>query len=175
MRGRLIDFSFGYNRKQRVTIELDSDFREGFDALKGADVEVGIKKWRARRSKDANAYFHLLVNEIAIARGLSDDEVKRMLVVEYGTLARYEDGQVIGFKLPPSVHVENIYPYTKLYKQVEENGKPFSCYLVYKRSSEMDTKEMAHLIDGTVSEAQELGIDTDTPDQRARWEGLTGA
>lgn len=175
MRGRLIDFSFGYNRKQRVTIELDSDFREGFDALKGADVEVGIKKWRARRSKDANAYFHLLVNEIAIARGLSDDEVKRMLVVEYGTLARDEDGQVIGFKLPPSVHVENIYPYTKLYKQVEENGKPFNCYLVYKRSSEMDTKEMALLIDGTVSEAQELGIDTDTPDQRARWEGLTGA
>lgn len=175
MRGRLIDFSFGYNRKQRVTIELDSDFREGFDALKGADVEVGIKKWRARRSKDANAYFHLLVNEIAIARGLSDDEAKRMLVVEYGTLARDEDGQVIGFKLPPSVRVENIYPYTKLYKQVEENGKPFNCYLVYKRSSEMDTKEMAHLIDGTVSEAQELGIDTDTPDQRARWEGLTGA
>lgn len=175
MRGRLIDFSFGYNRKQRVTIELDSDFREGFDALKGSDVEVGIKKWRARRSKDANAYFHLLVNEIAVARGLSDDEVKRMLVVEYGTLARDEDGQVIGFKLPPSVHVENIYPYTKLYKQVEENGKLFNCYLVYKRSSEMDTKEMAHLIDGTVSEAQELGIDTDTPEQRARWEGLTGA
>lgn len=169
MRGRLIDFSFGYNRKQRITIELDSDFREGFDALKGADVEVGIKKWRARRSKDANAYFHLLVNEIAIARGLRDDEVKRMLVVEYGTLARDEDGRVIGFKLPVSVNVDDIYPYTKCYKQVEESGKMFNCYLVYKRSSEMDSKEMSRLIDGTVTEAKELGIDTDTPEQRERW------
>ena len=73
MKGRLIDFSFGCNRKQRVTVELDSDFREGFDALKEADVEVSIKKWRAKRSKDANAYFHVLVNQIAMARGLSDD------------------------------------------------------------------------------------------------------
>lgn len=69
MKGRLIDFSTGYNRKQRVTIELDSDFREGFDALREVDVEVSIKKWRAKRSKDANAYFHLLLNQIAQVTG----------------------------------------------------------------------------------------------------------
>ena len=33
MKARLIDFSFGYNRKQRITIELDSDFREGFEKI----------------------------------------------------------------------------------------------------------------------------------------------
>lgn len=169
MKGRLIDFSLGWNRKQRITIELDTDFREGFDALKEADIEVGIKKWRRKRSNDANAYFHVLVTAIAEARGISNDEVKRMLVVDYGCLARDEDGQIIGFKLPPSVDVSLIYPYTNLYKQVEESGKLFNCYLVYKRSSEMDTKEMARLIDGAVQEAKELGIDTDTPEERARW------
>lgn len=169
MRGKLIDFSLGWNRKQRITIELDTDFREGFDALKEADIEVSIKKWRKKRSNDANAYFHVLVTAIAEARGISNDEVKRMLVVDYGSLARDEDGQIIGFKLPPSVDVDLIYPYTKLYKQVEENGKLFNCYLVYKRSSDMDTKEMARLIDGAVHEAKELGIDTDTPEERARW------
>lgn len=56
MRGKLIDFSLGWNRKQRITIELDTDFREGFDALKEADIEVSIKKWRKKRSNDANAY-----------------------------------------------------------------------------------------------------------------------
>ena len=172
MKGRLLDFSFGFNRKQRVTIELDSDFREGFDALKGTDLEIKIKKWRAKRSLDANAYFHVLVNEIAMTKGLSDDEVKRALVVDYGTVARDDDGMVIGFKLPASVSVDDIYPYTRLYKQVEENGRLFNCYLVYKRSSAMDTKEMSHLIDGAVSEAKELGIDTDTPEQKARF-GLT--
>lgn len=169
MRGRLIDFSLGWNRKQRITIELDSDFREGFDALKEADVEISIKKWRKKRSNDANAYFHVLVTAIAEARGISNEEVKRMLVVDYGSLARDDDGQIIGFKLPPSVDVSLIYPYTKLFKQVEESGKQFNCYLVYKHSSEMDTKEMARLIDGAVQEAKELGIDTDTPEERARW------
>lgn len=169
MKGRLIDFSMGFNRKQRITIELDTDFREGFESLKDADIEVNVKKWREKRSKDANAYFHLLVNEIAEARGVSDDEVKRMLVVDYGTLERDADGMVVGFKLPPSVNVDAIYPYTKYYKQVEENGRMFNCYLVYKRSSEMDSKEMSRLIDGAVTEAKELGIDTDTPEQRARW------
>lgn len=169
MKGRLLDFSFSLNHKQRITIELDSDFREGFDALKGADLEIKIKKWRRKRSLDANAYFHVLVNEIAMAKGLSDDEVKRDLVVDYGTVARDDDGMVVGFKLPASVSVDDIYPYTKLYKRVEENGRLFNCYLVYKRSSWMDTKEMSHLIDGAVAEARELGIDTDTPEQKARF------
>lgn len=169
MKGRLIDFSLGWNRKQRISIELDTDFREGFDALKGADIEVNIKKWRKKRSNDANAYFHVLVTAIAEARGTSNEEVKRMLVVDYGSLARDEDGQIIGFKLPQGVDVSFIYPYTKLFKQVEENGKLFNCYLVYKHSSDMDTKEMARLIDGAVHEAKELGIDTDTPEERARW------
>lgn len=36
MKGRLIDFSTGYNRKQRITLEIESDFREGYEALKEA-------------------------------------------------------------------------------------------------------------------------------------------
>ena len=34
MKGRLIDLSLGLNRKQRITIEVDRDFREDFDRLK---------------------------------------------------------------------------------------------------------------------------------------------
>ena len=77
MKGRLIDFSTGYNRKQRITLEIESDFREGYEALKEAELEISIKKWRRKRSKDANAYFHVLVNAIAEARGVSDEEVRR--------------------------------------------------------------------------------------------------
>lgn len=170
MKGRLIDASLGYNRKMRITIELDSDFRNGYDALKDFDVEISIKKWRPHRSDNSNRYFHLLVNEIAAVTGQSDEEVKRRLVVDYGTIARDEDGKIMGMKLPPSVDVDQIYPYTRLYEQREENGKTMNCYLIYKRSSWMDSKEMAHLIDGTVQTARELGIDTDTPEEKARYE-----
>ena len=174
MKGRIIDFSMSFGGKQRVTLELDTDFREGYEALRESDLEISIKKWRARRSKDANAYFHVLVNQIAIARGLSDDEVKRDLVVQYGSIARDDDGMKIGFKLPASVDVDNIYPYTRMFKEVEEDGKFYKCYLVYKQTHLMDTKEMAHLIDGAIQVAKELNIDTDTPEARSRWESLKG-
>lgn len=163
MKGRLVDLSVGMNGKQRVTIELDTDFREQFDGLYGAELEVTVKRWKERRSKDANALFHALVNEIARVKGLPDSQVKVELVTEYGVLARDSEGGIVGFKLPPSVDVGMIYPYTKLYKTVTEGGKTFNCYLVYTRSSEMDTTEFSKLIDGAIAEAEELGIDTDTP------------
>ena len=168
MKGRSMDWSMSFGGKPRITLELDTDFREGYEALKDAVVEIMIKKWRAKRSKDANAYFHVLVNQIAMARGLSDDEVKRDLVTQYGAIA-VQDGYKVGFKLPASVDVETIYPYTRMYKQVEENGMLMNCYLVFKQTRYMDTKEMAHLIDGAIQVAQELGIDTDTPEQKARY------
>ena len=33
MRGRIIDFAVGFNQKQRLTVELDADFRDKYDAL----------------------------------------------------------------------------------------------------------------------------------------------
>lgn len=166
MKGRIIDFSTGFNSKQRLTIELDSDFREGYDRLKNTELDIRIGKWRNHRSNDANAYFHVLVTAIAESRGLSNDEVKQKLVVDYGVYARDKENNIIGFKLPPSVDVGLIYPYTRLFKTVVEGGKTFNCYLVFKRSSEMDTKEMSRLIEGAITEARELGIDTDTPETK---------
>ena len=169
MKGRLIgDMVRGRNGKWRITLELDSDFREGYDALHDQELEIGIAKWRPFRSKQANAYFHVLVNQIATVRGLSDDEVKKDLVTRYGAVS-VKDGFKVGFKLPKNVDPDDIYPYTRWFKEEEENGRKYDCYIVYKRTSLMDSKEMAHLIDGAIQEAQELGIDCDTPEQKARY------
>lgn len=65
--------------------------------------------------------------------------------------------------------VGRIYSYVKRFDTRVENGKEFACYLVYKQTHDMDTKEMARLIDGTVDEARELGIETDTPEVLARY------
>ena len=46
-------------------------------------------------------------------------------------------------------------------------------YKIYRGSHTYDTKEMSVLIDGTVMEAKELGIETMTPaelaEMKARW------
>ena len=170
MTGRLVDISFSLNRKQRITLEVDSDFRSLWDKLNQEPLlDIEIKKHRNKRSRSANAYFHVLVNKIAAETGESDDLVKERLVVAYGTVARDKDGCTVGFKLPVSVDVHGIYRYTRCFDTREENGKLFQCYLVYKDTSQMDTKEFSHLIDGAIEEAKALGIETDTPEQLARY------
>lgn len=161
--------TFGPHGEQHITITVTRDFRENYDALKDTEISVEIKKWRNPRSRDANAYFHVLVNKIAEAQGLGDDEVKRGLVVEYGTLARDEDGNTMGAMLPVSADMSDFYPYYRCYKTMTLEGREYRCYLFYKRTHTLDTKEMARLIDGAVSVAKGLGIDTDTPEQIARY------
>jgi len=91
------------------------------------------------------------------------------LVIEYGALATDEDGFTSGLKLPVAVDPDTVYPYVKWFDTREENGRMFNCYLIYKQTRFMDTKEMARLIDGAIEVAKELGIETDTPEQLARF------
>ena len=113
MTGRLVDISFSLNRKQRITLEVDSDFRNLWDKLNQEPLlDIEIKKHRNKRSRSANAYFHVLVNKIAAETGESDDLVKERLVVAYGTVARDKDGCTVGFKLPVSVDVHDLYKWS---------------------------------------------------------------
>ena len=169
MRGTLKDLTFGARGEQYITITVTRDFQEDFERLKGSEINVEIKQWREPRSKDANAYFHVLVNKIAEAQGIGDDEVKRTLVIEYGALARDEDGNTLGAMLPISANIEDFYPYARCYKTMELDGKAYRCYLFYKRTHTLDSKEMARLIDGAIYVANSMGIDTDTPEQLARY------
>lgn len=150
--------------KPLLTLEVNEDARtleRMCEALKGAEkLTIKIGKHTKKRSLDANAYFHVLVNAIARKVGAGDDEIKRKLVRDYGTLARHDNGDLIGAMLPAEVDIEKIYPYTRNYKTEYRGGKEFSCYLFYKRTRELDSAEMARLIEGTIWEAKKLGIET---------------
>lgn len=157
--GVSIDYLTG---KPMVTLTLNEvePAREMIDALKGQDkLTIKIGKFRKKRSHDANAYFHALVNKIAPKVGMSDDEAKRWLVKRYGTLAKDENGDLIGAMLPASVDVDKFYPYTRDYKTEWRDGKEYTCYLFYERTRDLDTAQMSHLIQGTVDEAKCLGIE----------------
>jgi len=125
--------------------------------------DIEIRKHREIRSKQANSYFHVLVNKIAQETGESEEEVKVRLITSYGPLARNKDGTYLMFLLPLDADATDYYKYAVLYDQREVNGKPVNMWKVYKDSHKMDTKEMAHLIDMTIQEARELGIETATP------------
>ena len=154
------DKDYGHKAKaKRELLELKEKCKN--------DIAVELGKFRKQRSLDANAYFHLLVDRIAKELNKGADEIKRQLNLDYGTIMRDEKGVKIGFKLPVNVDVNVIYPYAKWFDERVENGVKFNCYILYKETHTLDTKEMSQLIDGTVQEAQALGIETKSPEEIA--------
>ena len=55
---------------------------------------------------------------------------------------------------------------------IEDNGVRKDKYLLYKHTHTLNSKEMARLIDGTVQDAKQLGIETKTPQQLAEMKSL---
>lgn len=161
--------TFNADRTQNITLAVNGDFRQQWDKLKDKKLDIDIKVHREKRSLSANAYPHVLINKIAEAMNVSDTEIKNRLVTDYGVFAKDKDGSTIGFKLPASVDVSDIYPYTRCFDTRCENGKMFNCYIVLKRTRDMDSKEISRVIDGAIYEAKQLGIETDTPDKLAQY------
>ncbi|MCM1368249.1 MAG: hypothetical protein NC184_05535 [Roseburia sp.] len=131
--------------------------------------------YKESRSLNANAYFHVLVDKIAEKMQLGADEVKVKMVLEYGTMAT-ECGEPVIVALPKSANIAEYWTYAKWIADfTAKNGKPYSQYVFYKHTHTLDKSEMARLINGVVYEAQELGIETRTPDELAslieNWEG----
>ena len=119
-----------------------------------------IKEYHKKRSLSANNYFWLLINEIANVTKQSKDEIHLQMLKEYG--------QNEVFSIRSDIDVSR---YLKYYEEIGKgkvNGKEFTHYRVFKGSSEMDSREMAILLDGVVQEAEQLGIPTLTPAEIAR-------
>lgn len=69
MKGRLMDLTIGLTGKQRVTIEVDGDLRPDYEKLRETDVSVDLKKFRQKRSLDANAYCWTMLDKLAAVTG----------------------------------------------------------------------------------------------------------
>lgn len=173
MRGRLIDLSMGLNRKQRVTVEVDWDFRKDFDRLKDAELDISIKKRVAPRSLNANNYAWSLIEKLAEALTSDKESVYEEMLRRYGTGETYMDEAGNECKVIFSLR-EGIPPsmVSRHYAEIGQgyiDGKKFIHYRAIKGTSEYSTKEMSVFLDGVVSECKELGIETDTPEQLARY------
>lgn len=121
------------------------------------DKKLEIKIYRQRRSNDANAYFHVLVNKLARHFNVSDEDMKIKMNLDYGTIARFDDGRIKGCKVPQKTNMKEIYKYSKWYK-TDEDG--YDCYIFYKETHTLNTKEMSQLINGVIQECEDAEIET---------------
>lgn len=131
--------------------------------LQPDDARLEIKPYKEKRSLNANAYAWTLIQKIADV--LRQD--KNKVYVEM--LDRYGQSEVVSVRA--DIDVNGIFKYFKEIGTGTVNGKEFTHYRVFKGSSEYDAKEMSILIDGIVSEAKDLGIETLTPEELQRLKG----
>lgn len=157
------DFKTG---KVRLTFTVDRITTEELDKLSGNELRLKATKWREKRSLDANAYMWVLCDKIASVLMTTKDEVYEMMLQDYGCYDTLEDGSYIVITLKSTLDISLLDGHYKRYRE-SDDGK-FISYLKLKGSSEMDTKEMSDLINGVVYEAEQLGVETITPDEKER-------
>lgn len=168
--GKIHSVSFSYTTgKPLVTLEMNEkqNALNMVDKLKEVEkLSFKIDRHREKRSLNANNYCWKLLTEIGNRTRQSKEDVYFLM------LKRYGQSEMISVV----AHIP-IGEYIKYCEEAGEstlNGKVFKHYRVYKGSSEFDTREMSIFIDGVVSEAKDLGIQTDTPDQIAKMKALWG-
>lgn len=166
MEGRIAELSRSIEGKPRVTFEV-----EAFDELRGMeekDLTIEVRIRRQKRSQNANAYFHVLVGKIADRLQISKARAKNIMLGKYGQREITNEGPLIISIISSVDMAEREDIHTQPIGYGEAGGHDFVHYAIIKPSHLYDTQEMAHLIDGTVEDAKELGIETLTPAELER-------
>lgn len=143
---------------------------EDINSLKMAKngLKIDVREFRKARSINANNYSWHLQDEIAKKIGSSIDEVHLQMVMEYGVVETYS---IIKEAVESACRM---FDYYKVLGESEANGKTFVHIRAGIGTHLYDTKEMARFIDGVVYEAEQLGIQTETPEKIAEMKSLWG-
>ena len=158
-------------RNINLTLSIPPENAEELNNLQGIDLDIEVKKYRKKRSLDANAYFHVLLGKIADELKISKPRCKNILLGRYGQ-REMQDEKTMMISVISSVDMmerEDIHTIPIGYGNVD--GKEFTHYAVIRGSHTYDSKEMSVLIDGTVEEAKNLGIETIPPEELTRMIG----
>ena len=171
MEGRLTGFSLTPDGDgQNITVTVTADFRQMYDELKDAPVEVEIKKAQKHRSMEANRYCWVLVDQIAARQHMKKSEVYRNAIRDIG-----------GVSADMLMDAEAVVPFRKIWEKeglgnqveiVDEDLDTGECSVrVYFGSSTYDTAQMSALLDSLIQDAEALGIPTITPKEEERMLG----
>lgn len=170
--GSLKDITIDYRTHKAVVSFLVNERVDGLDLLHDQALSIKVGKATKKRSLDANAYFHVLVGKITEKLPLmSFAAVKNWLITSYGQYEDMGDGVPLIYKTnaPPSFMDEREEVHAKFIKQSEDGAY---WYRIYRGSHTYNSQEMARLIECTIQEAKDLGIETATPDEVARMNAL---
>ena len=160
--GLLVDIAKDWQTDRfRITFTVNEhSAMSAVDEIKDCPkLSIRAVKYRAKRSLDANALLWVCLGKIADAMETPTDKWEIYLRM----LKRY--GKYTHICVKPNVvdAVKAQWRETEVIGEVNINGQKAVQMLCYFGSSTYDTKEFSKLLDGVISEMQEMKLETPVP------------
>lgn len=166
MKARIVDYLYITPTRQRLTLDLEEDFRESYDKLKDADINVTVKKYSAKRSLDANAYFWVLIDKLSTETRIPVKDL-------YFDALKNCGGNVMVYCSTPAA-IDKMaalweqqgttgwgWPYDRFDSKIDgcENIR------LYYGSSAMDKATFSRLLDNLIQDCKTCGVETMTDEE----------
>lgn len=162
MTGEIKDISIDYiTNKPKITLLINErDCLNSLENIKDDKLSIEIKKWRKKRSLDANSYCWVLCDKIA-------KELSKESIVTKEEIYKDAITQIGSFE-PFIVQESTFDKFKRIWEKqglgfiVQEVSRRDKCIKVhcYYGSSTYDTKEMSLLIEILIELAKSLNIET---------------
>lgn len=160
----ITDINIDFNtRKPKISLLLDTNEISIVEELKNENkLNVELKKYKKKRSLDANAYMWVLVSKIQEKLNIPKEDIYRDAIKNIGV---YE---VIPVKDEAVERFIEAWKHNGLgwvCETTKSKLEGFTNVIAYYGSSTYNTKEMSRLVDLIVQECKQLNIETMTPEQ----------
>lgn len=160
--GTITDIGIDYKtNKTKISLLLDTKALDIVEELKNENkLNIELKKYRKKRSLDANSYFWKLLQELCELAEIDSVEEYKRRIKELGIFRRFK------------IEKENIKTFEKMWTA---QGTAWFCEIAdteyikniefkiinaYYGSSSYNSKQMSRLIDGVVQDCEIYGIET---------------
>ena len=175
--GRILNASIDFiTGKPQMLLELNekNDFKDCYDELgKVEKLSIEIKKFRPKRSLDANAYMWTLLDKLSEKMNIPKIELYRESIKNIGG-----NSETVCVKNTAVDKLRNGWEHNGLGWQTDTfPSKIDGCtnVILYYGSSTYDSAQMQQLINCIIQDCKAVGIQTETPEQIAlmtsMWEG----
>ena len=174
--GKIVGANIGFmSNKPQLTLEVNelNDFKQLVDDLKECEkLSIEVKKFRERRSLDANAYAWVLMDKLASKMGESKEDIYREYIKNIGG-----NSEIVCVKNTAVERLKDGWGKNGIGWVTDTlTSKLEGCtnVILYYGSSTYDTAQMSRLLDLIIQDCKQLGIPTETPDEIARLKALWG-
>ena len=129
---------------------------EDLEKYKNKDLDISFVKHRARRSLDANACLWACLGDIAKAINQDNWSVYLLMLERYGKFTHI----LVKPEVVEAVRLQ--WRETKIVGETQVDGKPMVQMLCFFGSSTYDSAEFSRLLNGVISEMQDMHLEVPT-------------